>query len=102
MKTILSIAVSAIFSVGILLISTSASELSDWNLPQTADAAKQDLIREFNIPDSICNFEIDGIPVTRAIIQWKTYGIRYGSWWTFYHTRAYDFRNKMLLQQSDY
>jgi hypothetical protein len=71
--------------------------------PSNAEQAEADLKAAFDIPDSVSYFRVDGIPVSRAYIQWKTF--YYDGWGvlrTHYHDMTYDFVNKTVLQKSVY
>ena len=90
-----------------------AAEEETWRLPRDAGYARQELERQFGtIYDSqVVHFEIDGVPVRRASIGWKTFGWKtYGRDAngyplsypvTYYHWRTYDFLHNTLLYQSD-
>ena len=71
--------------------------------PSNAEQAKADLKAAFDIPDSVSYFRVDGNPVSRAYIQWKTF--YYDGWGvlrTHYHDMTYDFVKKTVLQKSVY
>jgi hypothetical protein len=71
--------------------------------PSNAEQAEADLKAAFDIPDSVTYFRVDGIPVSRAYIQWKTfYYDAYGVLWSHHHDMTYDFISKTVLQKSDY
>lgn len=71
-----------------------------WMLPKDGDYAKEAMITQFSVPwRNVCYFEIDGVPVHRAMIGWRTY--ENGRYYGILHTRVYDFSTKTLIRQSD-
>jgi hypothetical protein len=82
-----------------------ASENEEWwRCPRDADAAEQELERQFDVVEStIFRFEISGVPVQRALVAWKTFSRdNYGYLITHYHWRTFDFLHNTLLYRSDY